>query len=219
MITCCEICRANMRAFQVEFRKNYERGALLKMSANGVAIPVPETDRKEFETLPIVDDEDFWGKEPVEPSLLEKHTQEVADAMARETEGLAAQFRRAYPDVPLERIEIIHQGNSIRVRERAVPDAEKEIVICAAVRFAGKVWRGHRHPHAMQAMRAELSYTMTRKQMDEAQVNKDQGFITSRNRFVGRKEALAIQRAAGIKSVERGEHYHPSDQLFSEDLY
>lgn len=92
---------------------------------------------------------------------------------------------------------------------------EAEIVICAAVRFNGKVWRGNRHPHAIAAMRDELSYTMTRKQMDEAKIDTEQGFVTSRNRYVDREEGLAIQKAAGIPCF-RGEY---SYQLYSEDLY
>lgn len=90
-----------------------------------------------------------------------------------------------------------------------------ETIICAAVRFDGRVWRGHRHPHAMQAMHDALSWTMTRKQMTEAQVDRDQGFVTSLNRYVGREEALAIQKAAGIPCF-RGEY---GSELYSEDLY
>lgn len=46
----------------------------------------------------------------------------------------------------------------------------------------------------------------------------DQGFITSAGRFVGRKEALGIVKAAGQKQID-----HPAlnagGQLFSEDLW
>jgi hypothetical protein len=45
----------------------------------------------------------------------------------------------------------------------------------------------------------------------------DQGFITSRNRYVGREEALRLQLAAGIKSACPS-GYRARD-LFSEDLY
>jgi hypothetical protein len=45
----------------------------------------------------------------------------------------------------------------------------------------------------------------------------EQGFITSRNRFVSREEGSALQRAAGIPSAQTGAP--PSDMLFSEDLY
>ncbi len=93
---------------------------------------------------------------------------------------------------------------------------EKEIVICAAVRFNGKVWRGNRHPHAIAAMHDELSYTMTRKEMMEAKTDTDQGFVTSHNRFVNRVVGLAIQKDAGIPSATGGDYSH---QLYSEDLY
>jgi hypothetical protein len=98
----------------------------------------------------------------------------------------------------------------------AMGEVEKETVICAAVRFGGKVWRGNRHPNAMEAMRDELSYTMNRKEMMEANIDREQGFITSRNRYVDRAEGLQIQLNAGIASVEP-EGY--KGQLYSEDLY
>lgn len=107
---------------------------------------------------------------------------------------------------------------SIR-RAAKVAAGELETIICAAVRFDGKVWRGHRHPHAMQAMHDALSWTMTRKQMTEAHVDRDQGFITSRNRFVDRKEAMLIQLAAGIPSADTEDGAYCREELFSEDLY
>jgi hypothetical protein len=45
----------------------------------------------------------------------------------------------------------------------------------------------------------------------------NQGFITSRNRFVNRSEARELQEAAGIASVAPGGYR--GDLLFSEDLY
>jgi len=92
----------------------------------------------------------------------------------------------------------------------------KEIIICAAVRFNGKVWRGHRHADAMSVMHDELSYTMTRKQMIKKEVNKDQGFITSNNRYVDRREAFRIACKAG--QVEKRKDVLVQF-LTSEDLY
>lgn len=46
----------------------------------------------------------------------------------------------------------------------------------------------------------------------------EQGFITSENRFVDRKEGCKLQRAAGIKSVDKN-HPYLHDELYSEDLY
>jgi hypothetical protein len=45
-----------------------------------------------------------------------------------------------------------------------------------------------------------------------------QGFVTSRNRFVGRQEGARLMRAVGHVSAMTGESF-TSDTLFSEDLY
>ena len=44
----------------------------------------------------------------------------------------------------------------------------------------------------------------------------EQGFITSRNRFVDREEGLRLQLRAGVPAFG-GDGYQ--DQLYSEDLY
>lgn len=97
-------------------------------------------------------------------------------------------------------------------------EEEKEIVICSAVIASdGSIFRGHRHHDALRALkdhgksRADISAEFT------------EGFITSRNRFVGRKEAYEIQTKAGIPSAligtrnEDGAYLH--GRCFSEDLY
>ena len=85
-----------------------------------------------------------------------------------------------------------------------------EIVICAAIKYKdGTIIRGHRH--------GDCAYDCNRplKKDFEGHI---QGFITSRNRFVDRKEGMKIQKAAGIPSAwEEDGHY--GDILFSEDLY
>ncbi len=94
---------------------------------------------------------------------------------------------------------------------------EKEIVVCAAVRSGDKIWRGHRHGHALQAMNDELSWDKSRKELVGESYRSEQGFITTHNRFVSREEGRALQDAAGILSADpvgyRGK------TLFSEDLY
>jgi hypothetical protein len=92
----------------------------------------------------------------------------------------------------------------------------KEICICAAVRRANKVWRGNRHFHALQAMKDELSWMMSRKEISESDVQVEQGFVTSDNRFVDRIEGLALQKAAGVNSSQENGY---GNELFSEDLY
>ena len=92
-----------------------------------------------------------------------------------------------------------------------------EVVICSAIRWRGKVWRGHRHGDAMEVQHSELSYTMTRKEMMKERVNKEQGFITSRNRFVDREEAFTLHRQLNIPSHSKDGYR--GIQLYSEDLY
>lgn len=93
----------------------------------------------------------------------------------------------------------------------------EEVVICAAIMtMDGRIARGHRHPHCfavLEGWKAGGSY-------DRVKADETQGFITSRNRFVGRKEGRAIQLAAGIPSADptRNGEYHALG-LFSEDLY
>lgn len=49
------------------------------------------------------------------------------------------------------------------------------------------------------------------------ETNEQQGFITSRNRYVLREEARSLQEAAGLPSVDPGGYRY--NILFSEDLY
>jgi hypothetical protein len=88
-----------------------------------------------------------------------------------------------------------------------------EICICAAVLLKdGRIIRGHRHSDALQLM-----WTWeTAGQVVELQ---EQGFMTSTNRFVGRKEAMELQKAAGAKSCYSHDGVLRGDILFSEDLY
>jgi len=93
---------------------------------------------------------------------------------------------------------------------------DPEIVICAAVRAKdGKIYRGHRHGHALYkpfGLQGVPGYE------DERPYGDDQGFITSRNRYVTRKEGYELQIAAGIESVDKNNPY-AGGELYSEDLY
>jgi len=83
----------------------------------------------------------------------------------------------------------------------------KEICICSAVETTdGVIVRGHRHGDCMVAIN-----NMGKK------VGMNQGFITSKNRFVDRKTARKLQEEAEIKSSDKDGYRH--DTLFSEDLY
>lgn len=88
----------------------------------------------------------------------------------------------------------------------------KEIVICAAIKTKdGKVIRGHRHADAIYTARDREGYKI------EDLSFADQGFVTSRNRYVTREEGRKIQDAAGIKSASP--EGYMTGTLFSEDLY
>lgn len=90
-----------------------------------------------------------------------------------------------------------------------------EYIICSAVQIVstGKIYYGHRHPHCIEAMNGELSWTMNRQEITA--VEKVQGFITNQNRFVDRKEAWDIaEKAKQIVKQSGGE-----GTLYSEDLY
>lgn len=89
-----------------------------------------------------------------------------------------------------------------------------EIVICAALRdIDGSVLRCHRHHHGFAILRNRYAARSHAVVLDHV----EQGFITSRNRYVDRVEGLQLQRAAGIASVDP-KGYRPPE-LFSEDLY
>jgi len=87
---------------------------------------------------------------------------------------------------------------------------EKEICICAAVIAEdGSIYRGHRH--------SDCFHTLTRSHKKPKSGMASQGFITSKNRYVGREEARRLQNEAGIKSVWTDGYVE--GMLFSEDLY
>jgi len=95
----------------------------------------------------------------------------------------------------------------------------KEICICSAVKIDGKIFRGHRHGDAMRVMREELTFDLSRKELTKLLTTKtmEQGFVTSKNRYVGRTEGRILQDKAGIKSADKDGYR--GNTLFSEDLY
>jgi hypothetical protein len=95
-------------------------------------------------------------------------------------------------------------------QEDVLKEVGKEIVICAAVKAKnGKVFRGHRHNNCFA--------TIMDAGLTPSNNYDDQGFITSKNRFVTREEGRKLQDLAGIPSADQ-EGYR-DDTLFSEDLY
>ena len=90
-----------------------------------------------------------------------------------------------------------------------------EFPICAAVQMDdGYVIRGHRHNDCMRTAVGFERYAGVHIRQDM------QGFVTSRNRFVGRMEACTLFKRAEMKVAHTGEPL-PEDvrTLYSEDLY
>lgn len=88
-----------------------------------------------------------------------------------------------------------------------------EICICAAIKLKdGTIIRGHRHGNAIEA-----ALRMNLDVVHEFSKGYEQGFITSRNRFVSRQEGYALQVLAGKESIAEGGYRN--NELFSEDLY
>lgn len=97
------------------------------------------------------------------------------------------------------------------------PNTER--ILCAAIRFddaicwehqprnieTGRVFCGHRH-HNIFMLRPE----------EYNEVPQTQGFLASKNRFVGRQEGLAIARL--VEQLKPGSPIS-ENILFSEDLY
>lgn len=104
-----------------------------------------------------------------------------------------------------------------RLATRTFLDAlrDQEVCICAAIRLpGGRVVRGHRHHHCFAAANAmQYEDPITTRRIVQA----EQGFVTSRGRFVDRWEGRRLQDAAGVASVAVGGYR--LDCLFSEDLY
>lgn len=84
-----------------------------------------------------------------------------------------------------------------------------EVCICSAIKRKsdGKIFRGQRHDDCIQSAGSRGWST---KDTQTA----EQGFMTSANRFVDRKEAYQLQVEAGRVPDRPGSHI-----LMSEDLY
>lgn len=89
----------------------------------------------------------------------------------------------------------------------------KEICICAAIKLQdGFIIRGHRHADCYHNLAGRPKYKETKMHLFA-----DEGFITSKNRYVGREEGLALQLAADIPSADKDGYR--GEMLFIEDLY
>jgi len=86
---------------------------------------------------------------------------------------------------------------------------DKEICICAAIKIEDVIIRGHRHADCFVAARS--------RKISDRITSEMQGFVTSRNRFVGREEGAKLQKEAGIMSFWTKKEAR--EKLMSEDLY
>jgi len=93
---------------------------------------------------------------------------------------------------------------------------QNEIILCAAVNYNDTIICGHRHSDCYKVLQDLLNLTSS----DELPGREYQGFLTSKNRFVDRKEAWIIakennQIKYGSEASENGE----DSILISENLY
>lgn len=72
--------------------------------------------------------------------------------------------------------------------------------------------RGHRHNNCITAA---VNAGFTREEIAYAK----QGFVTNQGRFVGRMEAMDLQKVSGVPSKMRPDGSYQGAVLFSEDLY
>ena len=91
----------------------------------------------------------------------------------------------------------------------------KEFCICAAIRMPdGEVVYGHRHNHCYDVVRAR-----TPEVPREDIIKAEQGFVTTKGRFVDREQGMKIQKRSGKPSHYSKDGGYHGDALFSEDLY
>lgn len=105
--------------------------------------------------------------------------------------------------------EIIAEINKPPIEEIRRTYREYELPACAAVR-----------DNRTYAVVADRRHGDCLSHMNALQIPKDcrtQGFVTNRGRFVDRREAFRLMRAAGIPSAAEGGYR--GEELYSEDLY
>jgi hypothetical protein len=110
--------------------------------------------------------------------------------------------------------------------KKIAPFFDKEYIICAAIWFqdgnqyvhqpvnidTGIVICGRRHHNCLQVASALNCGKRILDRCNEFNGREIQGFLTSKNRFVGREEAAKI-------AMEAGQIKKHTNFLFSEDIY
>ena len=108
---------------------------------------------------------------------------------------------------------------------------QKEFILCAAIDYDGTIVCGHRHGDCYDVLKS----LVVEIESDKIPTRKNQGFLTSENRYVGREEAWVIakennQIVHGLKLSDRynnaldelDKHLgikKPASILISEHLY
>lgn len=90
-----------------------------------------------------------------------------------------------------------------------------EFILCAAINFNDTIVCGRRHGDCYVIIKNLLEKYITPSDMPERE---DQGFITSENRYVSRKEAFKIAFAQK-QIIHNMFEEHEDIELTSEDLY
>ncbi len=107
-----------------------------------------------------------------------------------------------------------HHKLIARIEELSSP----EVCLCAAIKMPdGEVVRGHRHNNCYDVVRCRENNDGGANHINICRA--EQGFLTSRGRFVDRCEGMSLMRASGLPSHYHRDGAYVGDELFSEDLY
>jgi hypothetical protein len=92
---------------------------------------------------------------------------------------------------------------------------DKEFILCAALNFNGSIICGHRHSDCYKTL-----IDVIKVKDEDLPIRDNQGFLTSLNRYVDRKEGWIIAKRNkqiqwGLEASENGE----DSALISENLY
>ena len=92
---------------------------------------------------------------------------------------------------------------------------EREFILCAALNHNGNIICGHRHSDCYATLK-----NVVKVNDEDMPQRENQGFLTSLNRYVNRKEGWIIAKENnqiqwGLEASENGE----DSQLISENLY
>lgn len=90
----------------------------------------------------------------------------------------------------------------------------KEFILCAAIDFKGTIICGHRHSDCY-----ELLLNLVNPKDEDVPGRDFQGFLTSKNRFVNRKEAYKIAEENNQIKFGHGAINEEDKILISENLY